>query len=126
MTILSRNDLVSDRDQYCTIKPCPLPGKLGSLTDLLASVGNRSTSHNDESIIEEEEEEGEEEKEKEEEDRTEQGHQQDEVGLGIVNDDTTIISNISTYYNQQVEMKNKLARQNVMYKILILLNLIVH
>ncbi|KAF6071650.1 hypothetical protein FOB64_001360 [Candida albicans] len=118
MTILSRNDLVSDRDQYCTIKPCPLPGKLGSSTDLLASVGNRSTSHNDESIIEEEEEEeGEEEKEKEEEDRTEQGHQQDEVGLGIVNDDTTIISNISTYYNQQVEMKNKLARQNVMYKI---------
>ncbi|KHC60965.1 hypothetical protein MGE_03852 [Candida albicans P75010] len=118
VTILSRNDLVSDRDQYCTIKPCPLPGKLGSSTDLLASVGNRSTSHNDESIIEEEEEEeGEEEKEKEEEDRTEQGHQQDEVGLGIVNDDTTIISNISTYYNQQVEMKNKLARQNVMYKI---------
>ena len=123
MTILSRNDLVSDRDQYCTIKPCPLPGKLGSLTDLLASVGNRSTSHNDESIIEEEEEE---EKEKEEEDRTEQGHQQDEVGLGIVNDDTTIISNISTYYNQQVEMKNKLARQMSCIKSLILLNLIVH
>ena len=96
--------------------------ELGSLTDLLASVGNRSTSHNDESIIEKKKKE----KEKEEEDRTEQGHQQDEVGLGIVNDDTTIISNISTYYNQQVEMKNKLARQNVMYKILILLNLIVH
>ncbi|EAZ63675.2 hypothetical protein PICST_51421 [Scheffersomyces stipitis CBS 6054] len=108
--MLSRSDLMTDNDNNkyningSIMKPCPLPGKLGSQTDLsiINSHGNDLTQ---DSIVEEAE--------------------GDDTMIAVanlsMNDDSEISNNISQFYNQRSTSMSKIAKlsreQTMMYKL---------
>lgn len=100
---LSRHDLVTDDSKYnvnssTDMKPCPLPGRLNSTSDISCS-SNIRTDISDDSILEENE---------------------NSFSLGADNDGE-ISQNISNFYNQRSESVSKLKKmtreQNMMYKL---------
>ncbi|KAG2731597.1 hypothetical protein G9P44_005184 [Scheffersomyces stipitis] len=113
--MLSRSDLMTDNDNNkyningSIMKPCPLPGKLGSQTDLSIIVPPRKNSHGNDltqdSIVEEAE--------------------GDDTMIAVanlsMNDDSEISNNISQFYNQRSTSMSKIAKlsreQTMMYKL---------
>lgn len=100
---LSRHDLVTDDSKYnvnssTDMKPCPLPGRLNSTSDISCS-SNIRTDISDDSILEENE---------------------NSFSFGADNDGE-ISQNISNFYNQRSESVSKLKKmtreQNMMYKL---------
>lgn len=100
---LSRHDLVTDDSKYnvnssTEMKPCPLPGRLNSTSDISCS-SNIRTDISDDSILEENE---------------------NSFSFGTDNDGE-ISQNISNFYNQRSESVSKLKKmtreQNMLYKL---------
>ena len=100
---LSRHDLVTDDSKYnvngsTEMKPCPLPGRLNSISDI-SSSSNIRTDISDDSILEEDE---------------------NSFSFGTDNDGE-ISQNISNFYSQRSESVSRLKKmtreQNMMYKL---------
>ena len=103
-TILSRNDLINDHNDKYNIRPCPLPGKLGSTSSIPHYI---NTSINDDSILEEED--------------ADEGSEYDDTTMTMTTDDSIIANNITEFYNQRSASVSKLIKlsreQNVLYNL---------